>query len=533
MPDQTPTPTPAPDDRPTPRRVLHFTRTQSETDPTLVQWGPAATHTRRPASAPPPAQPAPAPGPDAMADLARLLAAPITAADVTPSRPVPAPSHRSGEGIPASATPPATTPRRRPTMCRCMMCGFRAARSKVSDQMPTTPTQWRAVRDSAIDGSIVQTLYRIPTPRPAAFAAHVGRYVCNDCYGRFWSHCAQCEALHPINLQAPGQIGRVCGACAHQLARCGRCGVYLNGPAEDRRSGDTPNSAMCLVCYEHRPILGHRAKPYLRPVGDGPYFLGLELEVECDTAHVDRAANPNAYINARARQCVQLLGHGAPHWHAIVKSDGSLHYGFELVTRPAGLAVHETRLREFCAGVDGLDLVCYRSPRCGLHVHVSRAPMTELQIAKVVLLVSAPRNRSFVERLAGRAASAYAVIQPKKLVDVYDRNCRAIKPNPSRYEAVNLQNRETIEFRIFKGTLAFSGIMRALESAHAIVSYCAPCAGTKLADCQSHQGFVRWVSRTPQASRYSHLLTWLREHRYLPPVTKPHITTTANTERSL
>ncbi len=49
-----------------------------------------------------------------------------------------------------------------------------------------------------------------------------------------------------------------------------------------------------------------------------------------------------------------------------------------------------------------------------------------------------------------------------------------VKREHNRYEAINLQNGRTVEFRIFKGTLKEATFFMSLEFVDAVVEYCAP-----------------------------------------------------------
>ncbi|MGA1376671.1 MAG: hypothetical protein ACO32H_08835, partial [Steroidobacteraceae bacterium] len=42
-----------------------------------------------------------------------------------------------------------------------------------------------------------------------------------------------------------------------------------------------------------------------------------------------------------------------------------------------------------------------------------------------------------------------------------------------RYEAINLTGRDTVEFRIFRGSLKYEAVISAIEFSHAILEFCA------------------------------------------------------------
>lgn len=111
-------------------------------------------------------------------------------------------------------------------------------------------------------------------------------------------------------------------------------------------------------------------------------------------------------------------------------------------------------------------LVSHDTSCCGLHVHVERAGMSDLTVGKILSFVNSATNKPFVEAVARRSSDRWAKLDPSK--NITD----ATKRNSSRYEAVNLQNEHTIEFRIFKGTLNKESFYRSLEFVDAVVEYC-------------------------------------------------------------
>lgn len=92
----------------------------------------------------------------------------------------------------------------------------------------------------------------------------------------------------------------------------------------------------------------------------------------------------------------------------IFKRDGSIgngHSGIELVSAP--LSLDEVRLFLGCLfRSNALHPGTFADSTCGMHVHVSRAPLATAQIAKLVRFVHAPRNQHFMEALAGRRLAA-------------------------------------------------------------------------------------------------------------------------------
>jgi hypothetical protein len=160
--------------------------------------------------------------------------------------------------------------------------------------------------------------------------------------------------------------------------------------------------------------------------------------------------------------------------YALCENDGSLNHGFEMVTAYTGLDVHAEQLKFFEKGLKGA--ISHDSDTCGLHVHICKADMTTLHGAKMILFINDQANHKLVRAIARRDDSDYAKIKNKKddtywLKDAV-RGCDTKRSqlrslNADRYEALNFKNTNTIEFRLFKGSMVYSTIMACLEFTYA------------------------------------------------------------------
>ena len=179
---------------------------------------------------------------------------------------------------------------------------------------------------------------------------------------------------------------------------------------------------------------------------------------------------------------------------ALLKEDGSIEGpGFEIVTAAMSLDVQldywEGLIEQF-----GSKLIPHGS--CGMHVHISRNPLSQLQIGKILVFLNEPANDWYIDQIAGRTANDYCERKPKKLEDV---NCPQ-----SRYEALNLTNDSTIEFRLFASTNDYYLIASRIEFCYALTKYCEHAELTKL----QWNDFKQWVLQEDDPL-YSHLKEWL------------------------
>ena len=197
---------------------------------------------------------------------------------------------------------------------------------------------------------------------------------------------------------------------------------------------------------------------------------GIELEVEC--------AQDNRY------RIASTVKNSAVGRSFLIKSDGSLNNGFELVTGPLALEYHQALWLEATKIIKRAGARSWKHHSTGMHVHISRSAVTPLTIGKVLVFLNSQRTRIPIVKLAGRTSANYAALTKKKLTD-------GIRYGDNRYESLNTCNSATIEFRIFKGTLDCEHILANLEFCFGVCHWAAQ-ASTK--ECESWGSFWRYMS---------------------------------------
>lgn len=211
------------------------------------------------------------------------------------------------------------------------------------------------------------------------------------------------------------------------------------------------------------PVIGryHNSKPHQRVIIDDwsklkHRWFGVELEVEIKDHQVDR--------ESKAKLLHELINDGEYGKRVFFEYDGSLTNGFEIVTQPMSLPGHHDMWQWLNNRDATRHLLSHNTRTCGLHVHVNKDNLTQIQIAKIVTFVNDPRNEDMIKAIARRYAEGYCKIKQKDLDTAH--------VSSDRYEAVNLTNRNTIEFRIFKGSLKYESVIAAIEFSHALCDFC-------------------------------------------------------------
>ncbi len=230
----------------------------------------------------------------------------------------------------------------------------------------------------------------------------------------------------------------------------------------------------------HAQINGYGYRPDPNFLGEGPLFLGVELETECEGSWtVDQGVAWVAKHSDKGRIC-------------YLKSDGSIRNGFEIVTHPMSL---EWAMESFpWEMLDGLRSNGFRSwttTTCGLHVHMSRdafAGDTHL----LAFMLFAYRVKAKLIKLAGRN-SHWSSWEADG--DDYSIEQKAKGDSGStRYTAINTSNTATVEMRFWKGSLNPIQVKAAIQWCHAAWEFTRDITDPTAQGALSWDAFVSWVS---------------------------------------
>jgi len=341
-----------------------------------------------------------------------------------------------------------------------------------------------------------------------------GQGLCHDCLVT----CVECDrGMHPSDWMTNTTAGDVicercytnhyftcddCGDVTHSDNACGRndwtyCPSCDPGEDEDEDEGaDGPIRGYHSSRREVFPL----PSPATR--ANGGRFFGVELEVERregGRARGEIAGQLASWVNNQSAD-ITAERHRVPLLH--FEEDGSLRDGFEMVTPPMGLDDHARLWKTALSPTLTRDLRSHDTDTCGLHVHVSRKGMTDLHVSKVVCFVNDPDNADLIRAVARRYSTGYCEVSRKRLATGH-------KDNGNRYQAVNLCNSHTIEFRIFKGSLKYVAVMAAIEFAAAVVEFCQPTGadGFNLKTA----AFLDFINTAAMRKTTRHLRTYLAE----------------------
>jgi len=299
-----------------------------------------------------------------------------------------------------------------------------------------------------------------------------GTLVCARCGNRIWKGDNAGDRNTPL-----------CQFCYERFytscADCGKIIMYDDAYYEN----EGIDELLCWSCFcraqQDKEIHEDSYKPTPIFYGEGSRYFGVELEIDGAGEDSENACS----IMCLANQDRELI---------YCKHDGRLTDGFEIVTHPMTLDFHQSSMpwREVLREAIDLGYKSHKSGTCGLHIHVNRSAFgdTEAQreacIARILYIVE-----KFWDELLKFSRRTQSQL-----------NQRAV-----RYTSVNLQNLDTIEFRIFRGTLKYNTLIATLQLVDKICNMAIALSNEKLQA-------LSWTSFVSGCSQLE-LVRYLKERR--------------------
>jgi hypothetical protein len=284
-----------------------------------------------------------------------------------------------------------------------------------------------------------------------------GSTICADCQRDSYWQCQVCDGWN--------RDGDDCGndCCDPDGCDCDDC------RDDDDDDGDDFDGLVNDYSYKPCPVFH----------GTGPLFLGPEIEIE--TPYSGEVA------------CAEIAG---AHLGSLgyLKTDASIDHGFEIVTHPMS---YDWAIANFPWQMltELRDLGCRTSDGTGIHVHVSRAGFSSAgHIYRWMKLIY--RNERHVKIVARRSSDTWAAFtdHDRKAVKDYVKGGRG-----ERHRAINTNNADTFELRVFASSLDPHEVQAALGFAAASVEYTRDLTVDQIANggAWTWSAFVAWLSDQP------------------------------------
>lgn len=325
---------------------------------------------------------------------------------------------------------------------------------------------------------------------------NVNYYVCDYCADRHYYKCEECGDYYEGNAVVSLYNGdHVCQSCLENRGYfyCEECGEWY----PDHMYGGNDR---CEDCYHSGPVHGYHSFDgdieFYDTADDakiGKLYLGFELEMGgADSYDRDRIAE---YIVDHYSDYEGLFH---------LEEDCSIpNYGFEMISAPMTLDFHRSemnwqRITDYCSdrGLKGHDL---GPDACGLHIHACRKFLNNFQWYCVDYLIA--KNQERFEIFARRPETSYAKYRKNK--SQFNQNCKTYgtKAPRDRYQAVNFNNRNTVEFRLFRSTLKYETLIASLELVDAICRWAKQITSHEILTVGVYQSFKNYLVKN--SSRYA------------------------------
>jgi hypothetical protein len=299
------------------------------------------------------------------------------------------------------------------------------------------------------------------------------------CFSHIYATCSSCGHVVARAVAHTVNGDDFCEDCyQHEFTTCEMCGTPVR---RSRAYSTEEHSCLCRHCYDsetrstrihgyHEGMesgnvtadYGMETLMQTKRRGDNP-ILGPEVEIDC---------GGSSDINAR--KILTAIGKN----YVTAMHDGSIDDGFEIVSCPATLEKHMHTIN-WQKGMELAISLGYQSHTpgtCGLHVHIDRAFFGKTNDVEEKFYVLFRNNLDWIKVFSRRRSYHYCQINgsgddsgsPDKNRKYETSNIDKVYikskiDKGDRYLALNFSRRNTIEFRIFRGTLKYSTFMATLE----------------------------------------------------------------------
>ena len=315
-----------------------------------------------------------------------------------------------------------------------------------------------------------------------------GEYVrlCEDCKDDnsyvFWCeyHERWERAYNSFDIRWEGLICSDAYENSGNYDYCPECDQYYN--TSDMTYSDAHGCNYCDNCYEyidngcikdyHDHKMHYINNTKIKDTVNNSLTFGFELEVEAGNYTTCGDMSQILYDNMDG--------------FTVYESDGSLDNGFEIISVPYDIEFYKESGQDLINNM--LDLLVknkfksHDTTTCGLHVHVGRQGLGNTfkerhdNVLKVACIIEyfKPQLTLFSRRKEGQlnrwCKFVTSGIDKEELTK--EKIINIVEDNKGRYNALNLNNEPTIEFRLFRGTLKKESFLATLELVNNICKYC-------------------------------------------------------------
>ena len=320
--------------------------------------------------------------------------------------------------------------------------------------------------------------------------------------------CSQCEK--PVTAIESNKLGDkvICRVCLDEgYDNCRVCNMFFeNGSLIEETNDDGDSHVYCNPChsareadgvihdYNYTPRLAFRGEPW-----ETNQYLGIELEINTMCAPAEHAQEFKRFLHS--------LGVDK---HFFFKRDGSINGGYEIVTHPTTMVHNHKTIpwKEILGWLRKNGARSYESGECGLHVHISKDGINNLEMGKLKMFFH--KAAAPITKFSKRKSMSYCRIEDFGLVEL-THFLRGEFMQDGRRVAINTEtNKGTIEFRLFRGTLNYKRFMASLQMVYASVEFVKEHGSVAIAHQDAWKMFCNWLRKK---ERYQMLIGYLKSQK--------------------
>lgn len=344
-------------------------------------------------------------------------------------------------------------------------------------------------------------------------------------------HC--CGEPEIINHSFGTGIG-VCIDCYDELECCsycnekqlslknGICSLCISTSARTLGYSDKPDSMFHRINrgrIDNPPLITYKSSG--RSNGKHIDYEHFGVEIETD---VESGTNSNpTVIGRKLASLIHLIGKGSTGNESLLYSKEDCTCFVEVVSHPMswnywllyGQEIFYTLFQKLKEN----KLFGYSASNSGMHIHVSRKAIKPYNLNKIMQFVSRGGNYQFILDISQRTdeklqewASPYLGSESRRKLFGCITDYYLAQEMLERSSAINLHNKQTVEFRIFRGTLNFQSFSKNLEFVHSLLQWVKV---TPLRVCKGSEGLPSFLDFLDKNQNdYQNLCFFLRRRGY-------------------
>jgi len=283
-----------------------------------------------------------------------------------------------------------------------------------------------------------------------------GNQICRDAFDSYYFHCDNCSEINHIDdrYYFDNREDEYCQSCYDDNSSwCDDCETSYHSSDNcecDDNHEDEDREDSNLNAWNTKNVIHNLGREH------SIRFYGIEVEVQVFEKH-----SRNKIVDM-FRDCFNQ-----DRQFIVCKRDGSLHEtkGFEMSSTNASFKIHKDEFwNDFFELNPAQYVKAYNGYNCGIHIHFNRSAFTDDQLRRLNIFYHNPENKKLITDIAGREANSYC-----KFVGDIDYNSPIQTSGDTyKYRAINFNNNNTIEVRIFKSNIKQISFFRYLEFVHTV-----------------------------------------------------------------